>query len=95
MSRDIATTHAIIYGRVQGVGYRAWTIDKAQILGLTGWVRNRSNGSVEAVFCGVSADVDAMVEACYSGPTLARVDSIKMTPAENKGWDEFHWKETV
>ena len=89
MSKDITTIHAVICGRVQGVGYRAWTVEKAQSLGLTGWVRNRSNSTVEAVFCGAESNVDAMINACRSGPALARVDSIKTTTAENKGWDTF------
>ena len=95
MNKETATTHVIIHGRVQGVGYRAWTIAKAQSLGLTGWVRNRSDGTVEAVFCGARTNVNAMINACRNGPALARVDGIKTALAENKGWDTFNQKDTI
>ena len=80
---------------MQGVSYRAWTVEKARALSLTGWVRNLSDGTVEAVFCGADANVDAMIKACHSGPVLARVDSIKTTSVENEGWDDFHQRNTV
>ena len=69
--------HARIRGRVQGVGYRAWTIETATRLGLTGWVRNRLDGSVEAVFQGDEASLHIMLEKCEDGPLLARVFEIK------------------
>ena len=69
--------------------YRAWTVEQARALNLTGWVRNRNDGSVEAVFCGEDTKVNAMIEACRSGPVLARVDSIDATPAEDEDWDTF------
>lgn len=65
-----------IHGRVQGVWYRGWTVRKATDLGLRGWVRNRSDGTVEALFSGPSASVDAMIEACHAGPPAARVDRV-------------------
>ena len=68
-------------GRVQGVGYRAFVEDAAARRGLHGWVRNRRDGSVEAVFSGAAAAVDAMIEACRKGPPSARVDgSISARP---------------
>ncbi len=69
--------HARIRGRVQGVGYRAWTIETATRLGLTGWVRNRLDGSVEAVFQGAEASLHSMLEKCEDGPLLARVFEVK------------------
>jgi acylphosphatase len=68
--------HVVIRGRVQGVGYRAWTEYTAIDQGLDGWVRNRRDGSVEAVFAGPSDAVEQMVDACRRGPPGARVDAI-------------------
>lgn len=70
---DTATVHLRIHGRVQGVGYRAWTSHTAKKRGLAGWVRNLSDGTVEAVVQGPRAAVNAMVAACQAGPPLARV----------------------
>jgi acylphosphatase len=69
--------HVLIQGRVQRVGYRAWTEDTARAHGLEGWVRNRLDGTVEAVFAGPTAVVGAMIEACRHGPRAAQVDSIE------------------
>ena len=63
-------------GRVQGVGYRAFVEDEARRLGLRGWVRNRRDGSVEALFSGPRNDVDAVIEACRRGPFSARVSEL-------------------
>jgi len=65
-----------IHGRVQRVGYRAWTEHMALQRGLEGWVRNRADGSVEAVFAGPAPAVEAMVAACRRGPPGAGVDHI-------------------
>ncbi len=65
-----------IRGRVQGVGFRAWTEHEAARRGLEGWARNRRDGSVEALFAGPPDAVAAMVEACRRGPMLSRVDAI-------------------
>jgi acylphosphatase len=70
-----------IRGQVQGVGYRAWTDDKARALGLSGWVRNRRDGSVEALFSGESAKVDEMVGYCRQGPMAARVEAVDAVAA--------------
>jgi len=72
----------VIRGRVQGVGYRAWTIDEARHRGLSGWVRNLADGDVEAVFSGPAAIVDDMVAACRRGPPSARVDHVMIEVAE-------------
>jgi acylphosphatase len=71
-----AIKHVAISGRVQGVGYRAWTVDEARSRGLQGWVRNRRDGSVEAVFAGDATIVDAMIAACWNGPSMARVTDV-------------------
>ena len=71
-----------ISGRVQGVGYRDWAIGTGLRLGLTGWVRNRSDGAVEALIVGEEDAVGQMIEACRRGPSLARVDSIDVDPVD-------------
>jgi acylphosphatase len=68
--------HVVIRGRVQGVGYRAWVEHQARSLRLQGWVRNRRDGSVEAVFEGPEDVVASMIEACRHGPTSSLVDDI-------------------
>jgi acylphosphatase len=69
-------------GRVQGVWYRGWTVEEAARRGLRGWVRNRRDGSVEAVLCGPATAVDDMIEAMRSGPPAARVDSVERSATE-------------
>lgn len=71
------SVRVLVSGRVQGVWFRAWTKEQAEALSLSGWVRNRQDGRVEAVFSGPEADVDAMLEGVRSGPRLARVDDIE------------------
>jgi acylphosphatase len=72
-----------ISGRVQGVGFRAWTERRANALGLSGWARNLANGDVEAVFYGPSEAVEAMLAACREGPRLAQVERVDLLgPAE-------------
>lgn len=66
---------------MQGVGYRAWTADKARARGLDGWVRNRRDGSVEAVFSGDAKTIDAMIVECRSGPSMARVFDVVVCDA--------------
>ena len=68
--------HVTISGRVQGVGFRAWTERQARALGLSGWVRNLPNGDVEAVFCGAPDRVAEMLAACRRGPRLAVVTDV-------------------
>lgn len=68
--------HIVVKGRVQGVGYRAWLADEARTNGLSGWVRNRRDGAVEAVLAGEAAVVAAMIARCRQGPPSARVDVI-------------------
>ncbi len=68
--------HVIVRGRVQGVGYRAFVEHEALKHGTEGWVRNRRDGSVEAVFAGAPEKVEAITEACRKGPFGARVDTL-------------------
>ncbi len=70
-----------ISGRVQGVGYRAWTQIEATLRGVRGWVRNRSNGDVEALFAGPPDAVEALCAACWRGPAHARVDKVDVAQA--------------
>lgn len=69
--------HVLIHGRVQGVGFRAWTQHQAQLHGLKGWVRNRPDGSVEAVFSGPGEMVEVMLKACHQGPAGSRVQLVE------------------
>jgi acylphosphatase len=66
----------IITGRVQGVGFRDWMVSRAQALGVSGWVRNRRDGTIEAVVDGETAAVEELLRACRRGPRLAEVDAI-------------------
>ena len=73
------TIEVRIEGRVQGVWFRGWTEGQAQALGLSGWVRNRRDGAVEAVFSGPPSAVRAMIEHCHHGPPAARVTRVTAT----------------
>ncbi|MBI2253353.1 MAG: acylphosphatase [Proteobacteria bacterium] len=65
-----------ISGKVQGVWYRAWTVEQAQIRNLNGWVRNLGSGDVEALFAGPADKVADMIAACHQGPRAARVANV-------------------
>ncbi|NJC35098.1 acylphosphatase [Sphingomonas jejuensis] len=71
-----------ITGRVQGVFYRAWIVEQATALGLAGWVRNRADGSVEAVAEGPAAAVEALIARARTGPPAARVDAVEVEEVE-------------
>lgn len=68
--------HLSIKGKVQGVGYRAFVEQKAKLLGLEGWVRNRQDGSVEAVVAGDADSVDDLVRNCHEGPAACSVSAV-------------------
>jgi len=68
--------HVVIRGRVQGIGFRAWTEYTALERGLQGWVRNSRDGSVEALFAGRPDAVAAIITACHQGPRGSRVDGV-------------------
>lgn len=80
MTVQTTTLRLVVHGRVQGVCFRDSMRREAQRLGVAGWVRNRSDGTVEAVVYGVSADVDAIVRWAHHGPELARVERVEMMP---------------
>ena len=89
------TLRVIISGRVQGVGFRYWVRSAARDLGVDGWVRNRRDGRVEAVYSGTPAAVDRMLDASRQGPGHASVDGIQQYPWEETVADGFHIVPTV
>lgn len=68
--------HIIVRGKVQGVGYRAWIAGEAEARGLSGWARNRKDGTVEAVLSGSDEVVSALIAKCQHGPGMARVSGV-------------------
>lgn len=93
---DPITRHLRITGRVQGVGYRWNMAQEATALGLGGWVRNRLDGSVEALASGPADAVQALIEWAQRGPELARVEGVVVTAAESGELPTgFEQRETV
>ncbi len=84
-----------ISGRVQGVFFRAWTREQAHRLGLCGWVRNRRDGTVEALIAGPAAAVGRMVALCHEGPPQARVAHVESMPASMPAATSFEIRPTV
>ena len=80
-SPALVVRHVLVFGRVHGVGFRAFVDDQSIALGLAGWVRNRRDGSVEAVFAGPADKVAQAIEACRRGPPASRVDRCVVTEA--------------
>ena len=93
--QDHVCKRALIHGRVQGVFFRAWTQEMAEELGLSGWVRNRSDGTVEALFCGPRPKVEEMLMLARRGPELARVERIETFDAKPPEEPGFHVLPTV
>ncbi|MBL4740645.1 MAG: acylphosphatase [Sneathiella sp.] len=89
------TVHAIISGRVQGVGYRAWAVDAAKSLSLCGWVRNRADATVEAVFQGSDEQCQQMLDKCRSGPLYANVTGIVTADQDLPVIDNFTGRSTL
>jgi acylphosphatase len=79
------TVRLRITGNVQGVGYRVWAARTASGLGLRGWVRNRLDGSVEALAIGAPEQIVVLIEACRRGPYGARVAEVTAVPDEDDG----------
>lgn len=82
MMENIIARKLRITGRVQGVGYRNWMQAYAQELGVDGWVRNRADGSVEALVVGEVAKIEALITAARRGPALAKVLMVKVEEAQ-------------
>lgn len=84
------SAHVIIQGWVQGVYFRAFTRDQARSLGLTGWVRNRRDGSVEACFEGEKEKVEQMIAWCHRGSPPSRVEAVQVDLGPYSGeFDSF------
>jgi acylphosphatase len=92
---SVKTVRVRIEGMVQGIWYRGWTMEQARARGLDGWVRNRHDGSVEAVFSGPSQAVDEMIDACGQGPGLACVEAVHVSDEQDNTDDGFEQKSTV
>ncbi|PIN11527.1 Acylphosphatase [Handroanthus impetiginosus] len=89
------TVRVVIKGRVQGVFYRNWTVDNAKELGLNGWVRNRRDGSVEALFSGTPEKVQEIEQRCRRGPPDALVTGLQVFPSTDDPGTTFERKPTV
>ncbi|NQV44237.1 MAG: acylphosphatase [Rhodospirillales bacterium] len=92
---SIKSVRVRVEGQVQGVWFRAWTMEQAEERGLDGWVRNRHDGSVEAVFSGPSDRVDDMLDVCWVGPKLARVEAVHVADEVDEINNDFIKKSTV
>ena len=95
MAEPMESLRLRIHGRVQGVWFRGWAVAQAEELDLSGWVRNRQDGSVEAVISGPQTAVRAMVERCRRGPPGARVDAVREEPADEQIRPGFRQLPTV
>ncbi|PHP17002.1 acylphosphatase [Sphingobium sp. IP1] len=91
----VVARHLMILGRVQGVFYRNWTVETARSLGLTGWVRNRMDGSVEALVQGEADVVDQFITLAQDGPPAAKVARIEATNAPVEALNDFEKKPTA
>lgn len=85
----LRSVHVTVTGRVQGVWYRGWTVKAANRLGLTGWVRNRPDGTVEATFHGPADAVGKMLEECRSGPPAAKVINVQTSESAEAAPADF------
>ncbi|MCB1890319.1 MAG: acylphosphatase [Rhodocyclaceae bacterium] len=93
--QDFICRHLFIRGKVQGVYYRASAQSAAVANGLTGWVRNRRDGSVEAVVSGPLGAVQAFIEWAYQGPPEARVEDIEIEDADASDLTGFEFRATL
>ena len=82
MAEDIVQVHLIIHGRVQGVNFRNFTLKNAERAGIFGWVKNRKDGTVEALLQGTPGKVEEMKELLEEGPAAARVDRVEEIESE-------------
>ncbi len=91
----MSAVRAVVEGRVQAVGFRAFVEDEAASRGLTGWVRNLRNGAVEMVLSGSDTDIESMIAACRKGPRYASVTSVETSPVPDEGWRDFTVRPTA
>lgn len=85
----MATVHLLISGKVQGVFYRATAKEKALALNLSGWIKNTTDGNVEALVSGDEAAVNAFVDWCWQGPEMAKVAQVSVTRKPDDGLTGF------
>ena len=90
MAAVFRTVRVVISGQVQGVWYRGWTVESARALDLRGWVRNRRDGTVEAVFGGPEPAIEIMLARCHNGPPAARIDSVTAVTWDGETGAGFH-----
>lgn len=95
MPPNLRTVHLRITGIVQGVCFRAWTAENARALKLGGWVRNRRDRSVEALFSGDVHAVAAMIELCRQGPSAAVVEAVEIIQEGGAASQDFEIEPTV
>lgn len=91
----MSATRFIISGRVQGVGFRAFVAHEAMLRGLGGWVRNRRDGTVEALLTGAPEAIEEMAELVRRGPRLASVEKIERTPTGDADLPDFRELPTI
>ena len=84
-----------IFGMVQGVFFRAWTLQQAKQIGLKGWVRNRRDGSVEIEAWGDESDVESLIQRCGQGPSNARVERLNVDVIEGEPPTDFRAAPTL
>ena len=84
-----SSRRVIVSGRVQGVFFRAWTKEQADGLGVSGWVRNCPDGSVEALIAGEAGAVEAMIERMRRGPPAAKVERLSEEPTDDSTAEGF------
>jgi acylphosphatase len=84
------TRHVLIFGRVQGVGFRDWLVAQARRRGVHGWVRNRGDGTVEALLHGDDDAVSDLLRLCRDGPPHAAVKDVAAHPSDPPGEEGFH-----
>lgn len=92
---DLTTLRLRIEGAVQAVGYRYFAVEEARKLGLDGWIRNRSDGTVEALASGSTSAVEAFVAVCMRGPPGARVTNVDLHKADPPNEHGFRTRATV
>jgi acylphosphatase len=81
--------HVIISGDVQGVGFRQYTKYQANKLNVKGWIKNLPNGNVEGMFTGERKNLETLIEFCWKGPFLAKVENVKIEEIPDKDFEDF------